>query len=109
MEFNEYQKKSYNTAIYPRRGKNYIYPSLGLVGEAGEIANKVKKIERDDNGKITAEKRESIRKELGDVLWYMAQMAFEFDLSLNEIARLNLRRLNSRKERGVLNGDGDER
>ena len=109
MEFKEYQKKSRETAIYFKMDDNCIYPTLGLVGEAGEIANKVKKIDRDDDGKITQEKREDIKKELGDVLWYVAQLATEMNLDLNEVAELNLERLFSRKERGAIQGSGDNR
>ena len=109
MTFDEYQKESGKTAIYPRRGENFIYPTLGLVGESGEVAEKVKKIIRDDKGKLNEEKRKEIEKELGDVLWYLAQLATELKLSLEDIAQLNLRKLQSRKERGVLQGSGDDR
>jgi NTP pyrophosphatase (non-canonical NTP hydrolase) len=109
MTFEEYQEKSRSTAIYPSIGSNIVYPTLGLVGEAGEIANKVKKIFRDDNGVITDERRTEIRKELGDVLWYLAQAATEFNLTLDQIAQENLERLASRAERGTLHGSGDNR
>lgn len=109
MNFNKYQKKSRKTAIYPNKGKNYIYPTLGLVGEAGEIAEKIKKILRDDNGKLTDEKRKKILNELGDVLWYVAQLATELNFSLEKVARENLEKLSSRKKRGALKGSGDER
>lgn len=109
MTFDEYQKKSRETAIYPDKGNNFIYPTLGLVGEAGETAEKVKKILRDDGGKITDLKRGEIKKEMGDVLWYVAQMATEFGLSLEEVAALNIEKLQSRKERGMLHGSGDNR
>ncbi len=109
MNFTEYQKKSQETAVYPNKGNNYIYPTLGLVGEAGEIANKVKKVDRDDSGKMTQERRENIKKELGDVLWYVAQLATELGLELDEVAEINLARLNSRKKRGALQGSGDDR
>lgn len=109
MNFEEYQKKSRKTAIYPGAGKNYIYPTLGLVGEAGEIANKIKKIERDKNNILDDKTREALKKELGDVLWYISQLATELGLSLDEIAGLNIERLYSRMERGTLKGDGDNR
>lgn len=109
MNFSAYQQQSRKTAIYPQRGKNFIYPVLGLVGEAGEIANKVKKIHRDDGGKITHEKREELAGELGDILWYMAQIATEFKLSLDKVATANLTKLLSRKKRGKLRGSGDTR
>ena len=71
MNFDEYQKKSRKTAIYPDLDKNFVYPTLGLIGEAGEIAEKIKKVFRDENGRMTDEKRKELEKELGDVLWYL--------------------------------------
>lgn len=109
MDFKEYQEKAGETALYPNEGSNFIYPTLGLVGEAGELANKVKKVIRDDGGIITEEKRESLKKELGDILWYVAQLSTELKLSLEEVAEYNIKKLKSRKERGVLNGEGDNR
>lgn len=109
MDFEEYQKKSRKTAVYPGAGKNYIYPTLGLAGEAGEIANKIKKIQRDKNDILDDETKESIKKELGDVLWYISQLATELGLSLDDTASLNIERLYSRMKRGALNGDGDNR
>lgn len=109
MEFNEYQKKAKETAIYPKVGESYIYPVLGLCGEAGEVAEKIKKIFRDDNGVLTEEKKGIIKKELGDVLWYLSQVATELGLSLDEVALFNLEKLLSRKERGRITGDGDNR
>ena len=109
MNFDDYQKKSRETAIYPNAGKDWIYPTLGLAGEAGEIANKMKKVIRDKNGKIDEEVRESMKGELGDILWYVAQVATELNLSLDEIAEKNIEKLSSRKERGVIKGSGDNR
>lgn len=109
MNFNEYQSESRKTALYPDAGKNFVYPTLGLAGEAGEVADKLKKTIRDDDGVLTDEKRREVGKELGDVLWYVAQVASELNLSLDEIARQNLEKLFSRKERGVLGGSGDNR
>ena len=109
MEFDTYQIESRRTAIYPNVNGNFIYPTLGLCGEAGEVAEKVKKIMRDDGGVPTEEKRGQIQKELGDVLWYVSQVASEFGLNLNYIAQLNLEKLNSRKDRGMLGGSGDNR
>jgi NTP pyrophosphatase (non-canonical NTP hydrolase) len=109
MTFDEYQKLSRKTAIYPSIGKGYIYPVLGLVGESGELVNKVKKIHRDDMGKVTNKRKKAISKELGDMLWYIAQVATEFDLSLSKIAKDNIDKLLSRKERGTILGDGDNR
>ena len=72
MDFRDYQKLSRKTAIYPQKGKNFIYPTLGLVGEAGEVAEKIKKVLRDNQGIIDQPRKEEIAKELGDVLWYLA-------------------------------------
>lgn len=109
MDFKEYQEKSRKTALYPKIGESYVYPALGLANEAGEVAGKIKKIFRDKNGMVDDEVRYSIEKELGDVLWYVAQVATEFDLSLNGIAEKNIEKLYSRLERGKINGDGDDR
>lgn len=109
MTFEEYQKKSRNTAIYPDLGSNFIYPVLGLVGESGEVAEKIKKVLRDEQGIITPKKKEEIKKELGDVLWYLSQIATELDLSLDDIAQTNIEKLQSRKLRGKLCGSGDNR
>ena len=109
MTFEEYQKKSRETAIYPQVGSNFIYPTLGLAGEAGEVAEKIKKVLRDNKGEISSEKKEEIKKELGDVLWYVAQLSSELGFSLDEVAENNLKKLFSRKERGKLQGSGDNR
>ena len=106
---NEYQTAALRTAIYPNRGQNYIYPTLGLVGEAGEVAEKVKKIIRDGDGVLTDPIRDDIAKELGDIAWYLAVLAFELDYTLEEVMQLNLDKLRSRLERGTLTGSGDDR
>ena len=109
MRFSEYQTRSRETAVYPDAGNNIVYPALGLCGEAGETAEKVKKAIRDDAGTLTEERREAIAAELGDVLWYVAQLATEAELDLEEIAESNLAKLASRRERNVLHGSGDTR
>lgn len=109
MTFEEYQQKSRTTAIYPDLGKNIIYPTLGLVGEAGEVAEKVKKVLRDHGGAVTEDTRARIADELGDVLWYLAQLTTEFGLSFDALAVANIAKLASRQNRGVLHGDGDQR
>ena len=109
MDFSDYQQRSRVTAVYPGAGDNLVYPTLGLAGEAGEVAEKVKKLIRDDAGVLSDERRAAIAKELGDVLWYVAQVATEAQLDLGEIAVENLRKLLSRQERGVLQGSGDDR
>ncbi len=109
MNFQEYQEKSRKTALYPNKDNNFIYPTLGLVGEAGEVAEKIKKLIRDRGGIIDDGFKESVQKELGDVLWYLSQLATELGLNLDEIAQKNIEKLYSRLERGVINGDGDDR
>jgi NTP pyrophosphatase (non-canonical NTP hydrolase) len=109
MNFDKYQTESRKTALYPNVGRNFVYPTLGLAGEAGEVADKLKKTIRDDDGIVTAQKKKEVAKELGDVLWYVAQVASELELSLDEIAQKNLEKLFSRKERGVIGGSGDNR
>ena len=109
MNFNDYQTKSRKTAGYPAIGHPFIYPTLGLVNEAGEVAGKIKKVFRDKNGQINEETREALKAELGDVLWYLAQVATELDLSLDEIAEANIGKLYDRLQRGKIRGDGDNR
>jgi len=109
MLLSDYQSRSRVTAVYPDHGDNLLYPTLGLCGEAGEVAEKVKKMIRDDGGILTDERRAALSKELGDVLWYVAQVATEADLDLAAIAEANLQKLLSRRERDVLQGSGDDR
>jgi NTP pyrophosphatase (non-canonical NTP hydrolase) len=109
MLISEYQERSRRTATYPGAGENIVYPTLGLAGEAGEVAEKVKKLLRDDGGVMSDERRQALAGELGDVLWYVAQVATEAGLDLEEIAQGNLDKLLSRQRRGVLSGSGDSR
>lgn len=109
MNFNTYQEESWGTAVYPNKGSNFVYPILGLVGEAGEVAEKVKKIIRDDNGIVTPNKQAEIAKELGDVLWYIAAICSEFGITMGEVAIGNIEKLSSRKKRDLLHGEGDSR
>ena len=108
MELAEYQRLSRSTAQYPRQ-EALTYPALGLAGEAGEFADHAKKVIRDDGGVVTPERREAMAKELGDVLWYVAQLASELELELEDVAQGNLDKLFSRQRRGVLSGSGDDR
>ena len=117
MEINEYQKMALETAVYPKEFKT-IYPALGMNGEAGEVADKVKKvlrdseiIVRDGSGAIVIpdEKRKELAKEVGDVLWYVATMAYDLGYMLEEIAVMNYQKLKSRQERHNLSGSGDNR
>jgi NTP pyrophosphatase (non-canonical NTP hydrolase) len=109
MNFTDYQTKSRATAKYPAIGHTVIYPTLGLVNEAGEVAGKIKKVFRDKNGEISPETREALKAELGDVLWYLAQTCTELELSLDEVAESNLTKLLDRQARGKIQGDGDNR
>ena len=109
MQLSDYQERSRATAVYPGVGANLLYPTLGLCGEAGEVAEKIKKMVRDDAGVLSPERREALAKELGDVLWYVAQLATEAGLDLDVVAAGNLDKLLSRRERDVLRGSGDDR
>ena len=109
MTFNEYQLKSRETAIFPDEDNRFIYATLGMIGEAGEVAEKVKKVWRDKNKVVSELDREEIKKELGDVLWYMSQLALELGIDFDEIAITNIKKLASRHERQVLHGQGDNR
>ena len=108
MDFGDYQQKARETAIYPGE-YSILYPTLGLCGEAGEVAEKVKKIIRDKNGEFNDHDRMNIRKELGDVLWYIAQIASDLDLRLESVAIANVEKLRLRKQNGTLSGSGDDR
>ncbi len=108
MKFKSYQEKSRETAIYPEED-GFAYLSLGLSGETGEVADKFKKIIRDKQKKITDKDREEVEKELGDVLWYIAQICNELNISMEGVAKKNLKKLSSRKKRKKLKGEGDNR
>lgn len=109
MNFNEYQKEVSEHAVYPVIGKKFVYPVLGLVGESGEVAEKIKKILRDNEGNVSEEQRSEIKKELGDVLWYLSQLANDLGIALEDIASSNIEKIRSRRERGVAKGNGDNR
>lgn len=123
LSFQEYQNRAADTAQYPFVGvnpnsvgecgncesQNYIYPVLGLCGEAGEVAEKVKKIVRDKNGHVDDASRAAVAKELGDVLWYIAALCKEFKLDMGQVAQGNLTKLAARKAAGTIQGSGDER
>lgn len=108
MTLNEYQHGALKTAVYPE-DKRIIYPTLGLAGESGEVAEKVKKVYRDNKSEFTEERKEAVALEIGDVLWYCATLANDLGYSLEEVAQMNLAKLRSRKERGRIAGDGDYR
>lgn len=108
MRFDEYQKHTAETAIYPKETALY-YTALGLAGEAGEVANKVKKILRDYGGKLSLDQGDAIGKEIGGVLYYCSELASALGLDLGYIAEQNIKILADRKRRGTLQGSGDDR
>ena len=103
MSLNEYQSAAAKTAVY-KTAHQILYPALGLAGEAGEVANKVKKMLRDNDFD-----RDAIVAEIGDVLWYVAALSRDLNVSLHDIALGNIEKLYGRKERGTLQGSGDKR
>lgn len=111
MNFLDYQHATAKTAVYP--GDTDIealsYVTMGLVGEAGEIANKVKKILRDNGGNVTMNHKSDLADELGDVFWYLSQFATESGFNLEAIAKRNVKKLTDRAARGTLQGSGDKR
>ena len=112
MKLNQYQTHTRETAIYPEQDA-LIYTVLGLTGESGEIAEKVKKLIRDDKCLTIADMPDNVRDELilelGDVLWYVSNLAYELGATLEEVAVANIQKLESRKVRGALSGSGDHR
>jgi len=111
LEMNKYQRIARGTAIYKDL---IIYPALGLAGEAGEVAEKIKKLIRDKGGIqnllfMEEEDRQAIAKEVGDVLWYCANIAKDLGMTLEDVARINIGKLAKRKEEGTLSGSGDDR
>lgn len=109
MLFEEYQKKSRVTVKYPNPGNNTGYVVLGLASEAGEVCDKFKKLERDHGNVMTEEYKKKISLEIGDCLYYLAQLCTELNLNFGDVARENLEKLFSRMERGVISGSGDDR
>jgi NTP pyrophosphatase (non-canonical NTP hydrolase) len=113
LAFDEYKASTRKTALYPGHSQGseaaLTYAMLGLAGEAGELCNTYKKVLRDDDGIITPGRLEKIKNELGDVLWYIARVADELSLSLDDVARQNLAKLMQRKAAGTIHGDGDNR
>jgi NTP pyrophosphatase (non-canonical NTP hydrolase) len=110
MTFDEYQKQALTTVISNDDSfKDTLHWVLGINGEAGEVAEKIKKIIRDKNGEISQADKEELAKELGDVLWYLAVFAHDLGYTFDDVAQSNLTKLQSRKNRGVLGGTGDNR
>lgn len=116
MNLLEYQEKANYFAVYPDRDKirdgsiiGLAYVTLGLCGESGEFSEKIKKVIRDHNNEIDEAKRELLLYELGDIMWYVSQAAFELCSDLEEVAELNIKKLRSRADRNVIKGEGDSR
>lgn len=109
MDLQDYQTQSRRTWSRIHTDHPLVYPTLGLTNEAGEVAGKIKKIFRDKEGVVSEADRQALKGELGDVLWYLAQICTELDLSLAEVAEANINKLLSRLDRGVIGGEGDER
>ncbi len=115
MTFKDYQKIAITTELMERNAQlnaadpAFVAKLLGLVGEAGEVAEKFKKIIRDHGGIVTNEDKQEIAKELGDVLWYVSALSDYLGISLEEVASLNLKKVLGRKARGKSHGSGDNR
>ena len=108
MTFDEYEKAAMETALdYGEQAFNY--GGLGLASEAGEVAGKLKRVIREDNNSITEEMRADLKKELGDVLWYLNFLAVQLGVPLKDVASANIEKLHSRKKRDALTGQGDNR
>ena len=109
MEFETYQYFARKTAVFPKEF-TVIYPAMGVASEAGECLEKIKKQLRDKNCNWDdVEFKEKVAKEMGDVLWYLANLAEDLGMNLNDVAELNLKKLKDRQDRGVLKGEGDNR
>jgi len=111
MNFKEYQKEQMKLAIYPREDwvAKFAYVALGLIGEAGEVSEKIKKGIRKNDFDYVLKNKEELAKELGDVLWYVSALSFELGYDLEEIANINIEKLKDRDSRNVINGEGDNR
>lgn len=105
MKLNEYQEKAREFAVYPDLGNNIVYPALGLAGESGEVANQVKKVLRDDKGEISVSRGYALLDELGDCLWYVANLAAELEIDLEIVAQYNIDKLSKRAREDAIHGD----
>ena len=108
LQFSDYCKAAASTDRYPNECKPWVY-ALGLTGEAGELADKIKKVYRDKCGVFKREERGAIAKELGDVLWYLTRLGATLGFSLEQVAAMNIEKLADRAKRGKIGGSGDER
>ena len=110
MNLNEYQEKAKKTDLHTKVEANELdYYLLGLTSEVGEVAGRMKRVYRDQKGKISLVEKERIKKELGDVLWYLSAICDRFDFSLEEVAELNLKKLSNRMENDTLRGEDPDR
>jgi NTP pyrophosphatase (non-canonical NTP hydrolase) len=109
LTFKTYAEIFDKTAIYPNKGMNIYYPTLGLCGESGEVAEKIKKIHRDKHGIMDVDDKEELAKELGDILWYINALCYEMGVSFEQVAHMNMEKLLDRLERKALQGSGDNR
>ena len=111
MDFSEYEAAAAKTASWSGKQKDYLlaYLTLGVTGEAGEVAEKIKKILRNDDGVVSPEKRDELKKEIGDVLWYLAMLSRELGFPFEEAAKTNIEKLADRAARGVIKSSGDNR
>lgn len=110
MNLNDYQKRALTTASTTGDNfKDLLHWVLGINGEAGEVAEKLKKIIRDKDSQISDQDKQELAKEVGDVLWYLAVFSHHLGLELDDVAQANLDKLQSRKQRGVIKGSGDNR
>lgn len=113
MNFNEYQKEcrktDVGTAAQDCLNPGWIYYVLGIAGEGGELIEKVKKLFRDNNGIISRDFKMSIIKEMGDIQWYMARLADWFEVDFDDVATINVKKLQDRQKRDKIHGNGDER
>ncbi len=106
---DKYQKKCLETAIYPNQGNNIIYTLFGLGSEAGECQGIIKKAVRDYDGNLTKKLRDKMIKELGDCFWYLTMTCWELKILPSEVLKINIDKLDNRKNRGVIGGSGDNR
>lgn len=113
MDIDNYQELAHSMAIYPERGTQkllaIVYCALGLTEEAGETAGKLKKLIRDEGGEMTDEIRERVKRELGDVLWYLSALSKELGFKMSDVAQTNIEKILDRRARGTLKGSGDDR
>ena len=111
MDFDEYEKLASRTGVFEGKvAENpLMYLGLGVTSEAGEVADKIKKIMRNDQGVISTERKEALKFELGDVLWYLSQISRQIGIPFSEVATANIEKLADRAKRNVISSDGDNR